>query len=225
MLVDNSIVVIENIYRLRNAGVPVYKSAVKGTKQVGGAILASTLTTVCVFLPIVFTQGLSRQLFTDMGLTIAYSLLASLAVALTVVPAMASTVLQRTPEKRLQWFDSLVGSYEKLLRFSLNHKAIVLTIVLLLFGLSIFGITIMGTSFIPEMDTPQMSATLTMPEGSDRADTYAMNDTVMARILEIDAVEGVGAMSGAAGGMQMMGSSEGDTSFFHPAERGAYPDQ
>ncbi|MEG1104483.1 MAG: efflux RND transporter permease subunit, partial [Oscillospiraceae bacterium] len=73
MLVDNSIVVIENIYRLRSEGMPAAKAAVKGASQVAGAILASTLTTICVFLPIVFTQGISRQLFTDMGLTIAYS--------------------------------------------------------------------------------------------------------------------------------------------------------
>lgn len=80
MLVDNSIVVIENIYRLRSEGMEPRRAAVEGAKEVQGAIVASTLTTVCVFLPIVFTEGLSRQLFTDMGLTIAYSLLASLAV-------------------------------------------------------------------------------------------------------------------------------------------------
>ena len=89
MLVDNSIVVIENIYRMRNEeGASAKKAAMQGAKQVSGAILASTLTTVCVFLPIVFTQGITRQLFVDMGLTIAYSLLASLLVALTVVPMM-----------------------------------------------------------------------------------------------------------------------------------------
>ena len=99
MLVDNSIVVIENIYRLRNQGVPAAKAAVKGATQVAGAIFASTLTTICVFLPIVFTQGISRELFTDMGLTIAYSLLASLVVALTLVPAMGSTML-RKPRRR-----------------------------------------------------------------------------------------------------------------------------
>jgi len=214
MLVDNSIVVIENIYRLRKAGVPVLKAAVQGTNQVGGAITASTLTTICVFLPIVFTKGISRQLFTDMGLTIAYSLLVSLAVALTVIPAMATTTLRRTEEKRAKWFDSLVAGYKRMLSFSLDHKALVLAIVLLLFGLSIYGITIMGIKFIPDLDTPQMSATLTMPEGSSRAETYAMNDTVMERILEIEAVESVGAMSGEVEGMEMMTFSEGDTLFY-----------
>jgi HAE1 family hydrophobic/amphiphilic exporter-1 len=213
MLVDNSIVVIENIYRMRNEGVEVYKAAVYGTKQVGGAIFASTLTTVCVFLPIVFTQGIARQLFTDMGLTIAYSLLASLAVALTVVPTMASTMLKNTQEKKHKWFDHLVHNYEKLLRFSLNHKAIVLCTAVLLFALSIYGITVMGTSFIPEMDSPQMSATLTMPQESEQDDIYAMSDEVMARILEVEAVASVGAMSGSSG-MMMGPRGGGDTSFF-----------
>lgn len=99
MLVDNSIVVIENIYRLRSLGVPASKAAIQGAKQVSGAIFASTLTTICVFLPIVFTQGISRELFTDMGLTIAYSLLASLVVALTLVPAMGAAVL-KTPKRK-----------------------------------------------------------------------------------------------------------------------------
>ena len=95
MLVDNSIVVIENIYRLRNLGLYPAKAAVEGAKQVTGALIASTLTTVCVFLPIVFTEGLSRQLFADMGLTIGYSLFASLLVALTLVPVMGFTVLKK----------------------------------------------------------------------------------------------------------------------------------
>ncbi len=216
MLVDNSIVVMENIYRLRGEGVSVYRAAVQGARQVAGAIFASTLTTVCVFLPIVFIQGISRQLFTDMGLTIAYSLLASLAVALTVVPTMASTVLKSAQAKRHKWFEALVNGYEKVLRFSLNHKAIVMITVVLLFGLSIYGITVMGTSFMPQMDSPQMSATLTMPEGSEKEESYTMSDEVMARILQIDDVASVGAFSGSSGGMGMMGmgSSSGGTSFF-----------
>ena len=88
MLVDNSIIAIENIYRLRLEGIPAAKAAVQGAKQISGSVFASTLTTVCVFLPIVFTDGITKQLFSDMGLTIAYSLLASLIVALTLVPAL-----------------------------------------------------------------------------------------------------------------------------------------
>ena len=124
MLVDNSIVVMENIYRLRGEGMPAAKAAVKGAKQVAGAIAASTLTTVCVFLPIVFTSGITRQLFVDMGLTIAYSLAASLMVALTVVPALSSTLLRTTSEKGHPLFDKVLVLYEKALSFCLRFKAV-----------------------------------------------------------------------------------------------------
>lgn len=215
MLVDNSIVVIENIYRLRNEGMSAAQAAIKGAKEVAGAITASTLTTICVFLPIVFTEGLSRQLFTDMGLTIAYSLVSSLIVALTLVPVMGATVLRQTAYKEQRWFGALVRSYEKLLRFCLSRRALVILISLALLGLSIYGATIMGTAFMPEVDSPQMSATLKMPKGASREDTYAMNDEVMKRILEIEAVETVGAMSGGQAGLTLMGRGSGDSTTFY----------
>ena len=207
MLVDNSIVVIENIYRLRSLGVPASKAAIQGAKQVSGAIFASTLTTICVFLPIVFTQGISRELFTDMGLTIAYSLLASLVVALTLVPAMGAAVLKNTKEKSHRWFDAFVEGYQRLLGWALRHKAPVLSGVTALLAISIFLTTQMGTAFIPAMDSPQMSATLTMPRGAAQQDAYAMADTVMERIAAVDGVETVGAMSGGSGMSSMMGGS------------------
>ena len=207
MLVDNSIVVIENIYRLRSLGVPASKAAIQGAKQVSGAIFASTLTTICVFLPIVFTQGISRELFTDMGLTIAYSLLASLVVALTLVPAMGAAVLKNTKEKSHRWFDAFVEGYQRLLGWALRHKAPVLAGVTALLASSIFLTTQMGTAFIPAMDSPQMSAKLTMPRGAAQQDAYAMADTVMERIAAVDGVETVGAMSGGSGMSSMMGGS------------------
>ena len=207
MLVDNSSVVIENIYRLRSLGVPASKAAIQGAKQVSGAIFASTLTTICVFLPIVFTQGISRELFTDMGLTIAYSLLASLVVALTLVPAMGAAVLKNTKEKSHRWFDAFVEGYQRLLGWALRHKAPVLSGVTALLAISIFLTTQMGTAFIPAMDSPQMSAILTMPRGAAQQDAYAMADTVMERIAAVDGVETVGAMSGGSGMSSMMGGS------------------
>ena len=101
MLVDNSVVVIENTYRLRALGESTIKSAVSGARQVGGAIAASTLTTICVFVPIAFVEGLTRELFTDMVLTLSYALIASLIVALTLVPALAGKLLplRRQPDK------------------------------------------------------------------------------------------------------------------------------
>ncbi|MEG0484534.1 MAG: efflux RND transporter permease subunit, partial [Oscillospiraceae bacterium] len=205
MLVDNSIVVIENIYRLRSEGMPAAKAAVKGASQVAGAILASTLTTICVFLPIVFTQGISRQLFTDMGLTIAYSLIASLLVALTFVPAMGASVLKNTKEKQHKWFDAFVRGYEKVLAWCLRHRAATVTSVLVLLVFSGYTAINMGTQFLPQMESPQMSVSVTMPKGVKKDEAYALTDKIMETITAIPGVSTVGAMEG--GGMMGMGGA------------------
>lgn len=214
MLVDNSIVVIENIYRLRSRGLPAAKAAVQGAKEVAGAIAASTLTTICVFLPIVFTEGLSRQLFTDMGLTIGYSLTASLVVALTLVPAMGSTVLQKVNKKQHPWFDRLLDGYEKLLRMALGHRAVTLCLAGGLLVVAVFGAATMGTAFIPSMDSSEMSLTLTMPQESTQEDLYQTSDEVMERICALDGVETVGAMA-SGGSSSLMGSgSDGSVTMY-----------
>lgn len=205
MLVDNSIVVIENIYRLRSQGMPVAQAAVKGASQVAGAIAASTLTTICVFLPIVFTQGISRQLFTDMGLTIAYSLLASLLIALTLVPAMSSNLLRKPEKRQHRLFDKFTQGYGNLLAASLKHKSIALGLAVVLLGVSIFGATRMGTAFMPETDSSQLMVSMKTEKGVSVAETRAISDEVMEKILTVPDVETVGAMQGT--GSIMSGSS------------------
>lgn len=194
MLVDNSIVVIENIYRLRNKGMNKFKAAVYGAKQVSGAIFASTLTTICVFLPIVFTEGITRQLFTDMGLTIAYSLIASLIVALTLVPCMASNLLSNVDEKTHPLFDKIIDAYEKLLRLCLKFKPVVLCLSVGLLVLAAFATTKIGTSFMPEMDSPQMMATINIDSDFSKEEARDITDKVVKQVLTIDDVEGIGAM-------------------------------
>lgn len=196
MLVDNSIVVIENIYRMRSEGVPAAKAAVRGAKEVAGAIAASTLTTICVFLPIVFTEGITRQLFTDMGLTIAYSLVASLLVALTLVPALSSTLLKTASEKRHPWFESMVNGYARVLRFCLRHKALPLGLAAVLLGVAVWQTARMGMEFMPSMGGNQVSATLTLPQDTKRQDAYEMADQAMETMLQVPGVETVGAMDG-----------------------------
>ena len=196
MLVDNSIVVIENIYRMRSEGVPAAKAAVRGAKEVAGAIAASTLTTICVFLPIVFTEGITRQLFTDMGLTIAYSLVASLLVALTLVPALSSTLLKTASEKRHPWFESMVNGYARALRFCLRHKALPLGLAAVLLGVAVWQTARMGMEFMPSMGGNQVSATLTLPQDIKRQDAYEMADQAMETMLQVPGVETVGAMDG-----------------------------
>lgn len=207
MLVDNSIVVIENIYRLRNLGVPIRKAAVQGARQVAGAITASTLTTVCVFLPIVFTKGITRQLFVDMGLTIGYSLLASLVIALTLVPSMSVGVLKKNQEKRHPLLDRMTKVYEKIMEKILRRKALVLIAALALLVISAVLAIGKGTSFIPSMESTQTSISITMPEGSSMEETGAMADEVMARLGDIKDIEEMGAMAGGASSMMSLGGN------------------
>lgn len=193
MLVDNSIVVIENIYRLRNEGMPASKAAIEGAKEVAGAIIASTLTTACVFLPIVFTKGLSRQIFTDMGLTIAYSLSASLIVALSLVPTLSSSILKTTTVKEGKLYNGFIKRYEKILKYSLKHKGIVLLLAVSLLVLSGYLALSMGTSFIPNMDAPQMSLSISMEKDRSFDDLKEMSDMVIQKIRQIEDIDTIGA--------------------------------
>ena len=202
MLVDNSIVVIENIYRMRNEeGVSAKKAAVMGAKEVAGAIAASTLTTVCVFLPIVFTEGIARQLFVDMGLTIAYSLLASLVVALSLVPMMSAGLLRKTQQKETRLFVAIQNGYERLLRIALKGKLVVLAGALALFIVSGVLLISRGTQFMPSMQSTEISMTVSTPEGTPLSETAQAADAFAAQIGELADVEDVGGMSGASGVM------------------------
>lgn len=205
MLVDNSIVVIENIYRLRKEGKSTKEAAIEGAKRVTGAIIASTLTTVCVFLPIVFVQGMSRQLFEDIGLTIAYSLIASLIIALTVVPAMASKMFNKVTEKENKLINKLSAGYAKLLGGALKVKALVIILVVVLLGTSIYLMTRMEIEFIPSVASDEMSISITMPDNSTAEETRNVSDSVLERILTIPDIAKVGAIDNASA--SMMGTS------------------
>lgn len=212
MLVDNSIVVIENIYRLRNLGVPIRKAAVQGARQVSGAIVASTLTTVCVFLPIVFTEGITKQLFVDMGLTIGYSLLASLIIALTLVPAMSVGMIRKNKVIRQPFLDRVGNAYEKVMAGMLKHKAPILILSLVLLVVSFILSYQKGTAFIPEMESTQATITVTMPEGSSMEELAEMTDEVMSRIEDIADIEEMGSMAGGSGIASLMGGGSSSTS-------------
>ena len=207
MLVDNSIVVIENIYRMRNEGhASAKEAAIKGAQQVAGAIMASTLTTVCVFLPIVFTDGIARQLFVDMGLTIAYSLLASLVVALTLVPMMSAGLLRKTEQKESAFFVHLKNGYAFLLEKALRFKVLVLAGALALFALS--GVLAMsrGTAFMPDMQSTEISMSITTPDGTSLQDTAEAADKFTKELQKIKDIGDVGGMA-MSGGMMGGGQS------------------
>ena len=205
MLVDNSVVVIENIYRLRSKGATVIQAAVSGAQQVLGAITASTLTTVCVFLPIVFLEGMTRELFTDLALTMTYALLASLIVALTLVPAMAAGMLRKEKKAKPGLLEKIYPRYRKAVRWSLSHKAVVLVLSLVLL-LTSAGLTLQrGFSYMPKMDMNNLSVNIIMPEDATMAESAELADTVVERIGTLDNITAIGAamMNTEEGGMQM----------------------
>ena len=212
MLVDNSVVVIENIYRLRAKGATIIQAAVSGAQQVLGAVTASTLTTVCVFAPIIFVEGLTRQMFTDLALTITYSLMASLLVSLTLVPAMASGMLRRdfTPKPGL--LDKLYPAYRRAIVFALDHKAGVLLLSLVLLVTTGWGAVSRGFTFMPEIDMNNLSLSVTMPEGTTREEAVALADEVMERVMTVENVSDVGFMmgSGTMGGLSLTSTSNSD---------------
>ena len=212
MLVDNSVVVIENIYRLRAKGATIVQAAVSGAGQVLGAVTASTLTTVCVFAPIVFVEGLTRQLFTDLALTITYSLLASLLVSLTLVPAMASGMLRRDFAPKPGLLDKIYPAYRKAIAWSLDHKAGVLLLSLTLLVTTAWGAVSRGFTFMPEIDMNNLSLTVTMPEDTTREEAVALADEVMERVMSVDNIDAAGFMmgSGSMGGLSMTSTGNGD---------------
>lgn len=212
MLVDNSVVVIENIYRLRAKGATIVQAAVSGAQQVLGAVTASTLTTVCVFAPIVFVEGLTRQLFTDLALTITYSLLASLLVSLTLVPAMASGMLRREFVPKPGLLDKIYPAYRRAIAWSLDHKAGVLLLSLVLLVTTAWGAVSRGFTFMPEIDMNNLSVTVTMPDGITRAEAVDLADQVVERVMSVENIESAGFMmgSGDMGGLSMASGDNGE---------------
>lgn len=212
MLVDNSIVVIENIYRMRGEGKSILEAAMEGSREVTGSIIASTLTTVCVFAPIVFTEGITRQLFVDMGLTIAYSLLASLIIALTVVPAMASKMLTKTKEqKEGRFFGAMSGGYVKVLGGALQCKSLVLVLALAMLVISFALAWTNGTAFMSDMDSTQMTVNVRLSEDATLEETSALTDTVVERILELEDITDVGAMASTSSLAMLTGGGNSST--------------
>lgn len=217
MLVDNSIVVIENIYRLRGEGYSIKKAAVEGSKQVTGAIIASTLTTVSVYAPIIFTEGITRQLFVDLALTIAYTLVASLVVALTFVPAMSSVTLRRTKEIRHPWFDAMKEWYGRALTWCLRFKPIVLIVAVVLLAASAALSISKGLNFMDmDMETNQISVSVSAKEGEKLTfqELTEASDQVIERISDIKGIDTVGAMAGGNSTTSLMGGGNDSVSMY-----------
>lgn len=210
MLVDNSVVVIENIYRLRGLGYSAIQASLNGAKQVAGAIASSTLTTICVFLPIVFVEGITRQLFVDMALTIAYSLLASLIVALTLVPAMGQRMLRKIKPQKNPENSRIIKGYEKSLRFVLCHKVCSILVVVAILGASIFGALAKGFSFMPNMSSTEVQVSAKLDDNATLEETIDTAEQINKVLNGYDEFETVGVITGSS--TSLMGLSGGSSS-------------
>lgn len=210
MLVDNSVVVIENIYRLRGLGYSPIQASLNGAKQVAGAIASSTLTTICVFLPIVFVEGITRQLFVDMALTIAYSLLASLIVALTLVPAMGQRMLRKIKPQKNPENSRIIKGYEKSLRFVLRHKVIAIVVVVAILCASMFGAIAKGFSFMPDMSSTEIQVSASLDDNATLEETIDAAEQINDILNGYDEFETVGVITG--GTSSLMGLSGGSSS-------------
>jgi len=225
MLVDNSIVVLENIYRHRNEGYSRIEAALYGTQEVGNAILASTLTTIVVFLPIAFTEGMAADIFKEMALTITFSLLASLIVALSFIPMLSakflkmvkpheatrSSLLSKISDK---WDDAINGIdrlYQRILKWVLKHKAMTVVIVLSIFISSLLLIPLIGSEFMPAMDQGMFTVDIEMPKGSLLENTNEVAkklEDLLSKIPEMDIMH---VSVGGSGVISLSNSSSSDT--------------
>ena len=198
MLVDNSIVAIENIYRLRDEQhLPILTACIEGVRQISGALFSSTLTTVCVFLPVLFVTGLARDLFSDIGLVITYSLLASLLVAMTLVPTMAASLLKKQKKARRQpVFSAIQRGYVRLLRGALRFKPLVLLAAVALLAVTVLQVPSMGMSFMPSVNSTQMTGSLPWDSKGDETQQREQAVELMNRIMAVDGISAVGLNSG-----------------------------
>ncbi|MBP8967753.1 MAG: efflux RND transporter permease subunit [Lachnospiraceae bacterium] len=210
MLVDNSIVVMENIYRLRGRGIEAPRASVQGARQVFGAVVASTLTTICVFFPMVYTEGLIRELMMPLALTIIYTLLSSLLISMTVVPAACSTLLKRTRPKEHWLFDKILDAYGNALSFCLKVKILPLALAIALLAFSVIIALRSGIVMIPNASSSQIEGNVTFGEETTREENYEKMTQLIESMSSIEGIDTVCVMSGNADETLMAGSTADD---------------
>ncbi|GAE24385.1 RND multidrug efflux transporter [Halalkalibacter wakoensis JCM 9140] len=222
LLVDSSIVILENIYKYRERGYSRVEAAKKGASEVSSAVIASTLTSLVVFLPIVFTGGIASELFMPLALTVGFTLLASLVVALTIVPMLSGLLLPKMSveedPKGLgkvsasigRFFDRIDNLYRKLLKWSIKHKKTIVFGTLFLLVASLGGVRLVGMELIPAFDQGEISASFEMPEGTSLEETRESLTLLEDYLLDTGVTEVIYASVGGGGMMGAGGSNSGD---------------
>ncbi|MCL1849406.1 MAG: efflux RND transporter permease subunit, partial [Clostridiales bacterium] len=215
MMVDNSIVILDNIYRFRQEkGATNYEAAINGSKQVAGAVIASTVTTIVVFLPIVFVEGLASQIFNQMALTITCSLLASLGGAFLAVPMLSNKLMVQEKKKSESGMMSRVtGAYRRFLRFSIRHKGLVFIVFAAALIGSLMLVPFVGMEFIPAQDTGEFSVSVSLPRGVALRETLRVSlevEEILNSVPETDRlIRNVGGGGGGGAAGMLMGGGGG----------------
>ena len=190
MLVDNSIVVIENIYRLKKEGLSNSDASIKGTSEVGTAITASTLTSICVFLPIVFVQGMAADIFKEMALTVTFSLVSSLVVSFTLVPLLACKLLnEKSLNKENKTVNKLKGLYYKVLEWSLVHKRAVFAMLIVSIFIGGLAFSVLGIELFPQADQGIVMIDVKGPKGSTSESIQSIAEQVIRKVKNIEEIE------------------------------------
>ncbi len=227
LLIDNAIVVLENIYRFRRDGHSRIDAAVQGTNEVSMAITASTLTTIAVFAPVGFVGGLTSIIFKEFALTVSLSLLASLIVAITLIPMLSSKILKvASPGDREgkkenfltniyssfdHGFDKLMSMYKNALRWGLGHRKTVIFIAIVVFIGSVVSVFFVGAEFIPATDQGQIIVNVSLPSGAQIHETNAVLEQIETAVASIEEIEHIFTIGGAGSGMEMgMGVGGGE---------------
>ncbi|MBN2287414.1 MAG: efflux RND transporter permease subunit [Tissierellales bacterium] len=219
MLVDNSIVVLENIFRHRTEGMNIREASILGANEVGMAVTASTLTTIAVFLPIVFVQGITSTIFRELAMTVTFALLGSLAIALTMIPMLSSKLLSiksikfdvaaeeegKSTDKGL--LNKLRIQYRKILNVSLNHRRLVFFLGIVVFAVSVLSLTMVGSSFFPGTDEGQLDISISLPTGAELKETEEIASEIEKILQDIPAVDYVFSSIGSGGGFGGMSAS------------------
>ncbi len=218
MLVDNAIVVIENIYRMRQEGSGAMLAATEGSGEVASAIIASTLTTAAVFLPIVYIEGIASELFSELAMTVAFALFASLLVALSLIPMLASRLLNGSVKKKFDFgiVDSLGTKikelYGSIIGAALNQRLLTVMVVTVIFGASLLMLPQLGAEFIPPMDEGEIMVEVELPAGIMLSETRGVALEIEDLVSEISEVETVYTTVGSGGGQgAMIGLGGGGT--------------
>ncbi|MFC0525273.1 efflux RND transporter permease subunit [Pontibacillus salicampi] len=219
MMVDSSIVILENIVSYRQNGYSLKEAAKKGASELAPAVIASTTTTLVVFLPIVFVEGIASELFTPLALTVSFSLIASLIVSITLIPMLSSKLLTKAMKDngRRYWFDRFMNKinngYKSMLRWTLKHRLITLISTIVIVGASLALTPFLGTEFIPSSDQGQIEIKVTAPSGTSLEGTEDITNQVDEKLKSYEDVIESNYLSVGGGGFEGFSSTSNQATY------------